>query len=53
MEARIRERFDDEVRDRVLARFGLNAEAARALGGFESFVFEIDRGAGREILRVA
>ncbi len=52
MESRIRDRYTDDVRREAFGRYGVADDDARALDGFESFIYEFARGGDSYILRV-
>lgn len=58
MEARIRDRFSNEVLSETLTRFGVDGNGlldgrVQALDGFESFIYEFQRSGGDYILRIS
>ena len=53
MEKRIRERFNDGILQSAMQRYGIAPGHIRLLDGFESFMFEFERGAQEYILRLA
>lgn len=54
MEQRIRELYSDSIYQQALRAFGIRERDARALDGFESFIYEFHRGGGDPgILRVS
>jgi Ser/Thr protein kinase RdoA (MazF antagonist) len=52
VEARIRDRYTDDMRRQAFARHGAVPEGARELDGFESFIYEFHRNGRPYILRV-
>ncbi len=52
MEKRIRERFNDAILQEAMRRYGIEREQIHLLDGFESFMYEFERGAGSYILRL-
>src|SRR5262245_51666170 len=53
MEQAIRERFTDTIKAEVMKRFTISEADLKAVGGFESFIFEYPRAAEATILRVS
>ncbi len=52
MEGRIKERFSDKVLSEAMQRYGIEKDRIRPLGGFESFIYEFERGSKEYILRI-
>lgn len=52
MERHIKVRWDDEKREQIASRFGIQADDLTALDGFESFIYEYQREGSGYILRV-
>jgi Ser/Thr protein kinase RdoA (MazF antagonist) len=53
MEKRIREAYNDAVLDEALARYGVARDKARLLDGFESFIYEYEKGGENHVLRIS
>jgi Ser/Thr protein kinase RdoA (MazF antagonist) len=53
MEDRIKDRFSDDVLREALKRYSLQGEKITKLGGFESYIYAIDRVGNQGILRIA
>ena len=53
MERRIKERFNDDILQSAMQRYAIAPGHIRLLDGFESFMFEFERGAQEYILRLA
>jgi Ser/Thr protein kinase RdoA (MazF antagonist) len=53
VEKRIRERYNDEILHRARQRYGIAPGEIRLLDGFESFMYEFQRGGWEYILRLA
>jgi Ser/Thr protein kinase RdoA (MazF antagonist) len=53
MEDRIKERFSDPILAEAASRYGIGPGAVRKLDGFESFIFEFEKGGASFILRIA
>lgn len=52
MEKRIKCRFTDTILQEVMQRYAITPDAIRLLDGFESFIYEFDRGTESYILRI-
>ncbi len=52
MEKRIKERFDDAILQEAMRRYGIARERIHLLDGFESFMYEFERGPEAFILRI-
>jgi Ser/Thr protein kinase RdoA (MazF antagonist) len=53
MEARIKERYDDAILQEAMRRYGIAGDQIHLLDGFESFIYEYERGGEPFILRLA
>lgn len=53
MEKAIKEKFNEAILHEVMGRYGIAASEIRLLDGFESFIYEFDRGPAQYILRIA
>ena len=53
MERRIKERFNDSILQEVMQCYGIASDQIHLLDGFESFIYEFERGGGSYILRIA
>lgn len=53
MEKRIKVRFNDTILQEIMRRYAIKADSIRLLDGFESFIYEFDRGTESYILRIA
>jgi Ser/Thr protein kinase RdoA (MazF antagonist) len=53
MEKRIRQRFTSDILHQALALFDIKLEQSRELDGFESFIYQFDRGDQKGILRIS
>jgi Ser/Thr protein kinase RdoA (MazF antagonist) len=53
MEPRIRELYSDAILDEALARYGIAKSDIHPLDGFESFVYECQKGDREYVLRVS
>ena len=52
MEPKIRESYNDAVLQEAMRRYGIQQNEIHLLDGFESFLYEVRRGAERRILRI-
>lgn len=52
MEPRIKERFNDDILQAAMLRYGIAADRIHLLDGFESFMYEFQRDDGEYILRI-
>lgn len=52
MEERIKERFNEQILQKVMESFAIEADHLSLLDGFESFIYEFDRQEGSFILRI-
>lgn len=52
METRIRERFNDQILQAAIARYGIASQEITLLDGFESFMYEFTRQGEAGILRI-
>ncbi len=52
MEIHIKERFNERILHDVLGRYAIAPDSIRLLDGFESFIYEFDRGTESYILRI-
>jgi Ser/Thr protein kinase RdoA (MazF antagonist) len=52
VEKRIKERFNDDILQEIKRRYGIRNGRIRPLDGFESFIYEFERGQGDYILRI-
>ena len=52
MEKRIKERFSETILHETIRRYGINKNQLRLLNGFESFIYEFERGSEEYILRI-
>ena len=52
METRIKERYKDAILQEAMGRYGIAPDQIRLLDGFESFMYEFERGAEAYILRI-
>jgi Ser/Thr protein kinase RdoA (MazF antagonist) len=52
MEQRIKERFTDPILHETMQQYAIESGAIRLLDGFESFIYEFDRGSDAYILRI-
>ena len=53
MEPRIRESYTDAVLQEAMRRYGIRPEEIQLLDGFESFLYEYQKGAEKRILRIS
>jgi Ser/Thr protein kinase RdoA (MazF antagonist) len=53
MEERIRDRYNQDIYEQALKRYGISEGRIQLLDGFESFIYEFERSDGEFILRVA
>jgi Ser/Thr protein kinase RdoA (MazF antagonist) len=53
MDKRIREIYNDSILNEALARYGIAKENVRLLDGFESFIYEYEKGGQSYVLRVS
>ncbi len=52
MEQKIKDRFNDAILHEAMWRYAIDAESIQELAGFESFIYEFQRGAKGYILRI-
>lgn len=52
MEQRIRDRYNDAILQEAMRRFGIAPDRIHLLDGFESYLYEFERGPGECILRI-
>jgi len=52
MEQRIKERFSENTLQETMGRYAITQDQIRLLDGFESFIYEFERGNGAYILRI-
>jgi Ser/Thr protein kinase RdoA (MazF antagonist) len=53
VDRRIRELYNDAILNEALARYGVAQENVRLLDGFESFIYEYEKGKESHILRIS
>jgi Ser/Thr protein kinase RdoA (MazF antagonist) len=53
MEKRIKERFNPSILDAAIQRFGIAEEDIQLLDGFESYIYQFQRGSQEYILRIS
>jgi Ser/Thr protein kinase RdoA (MazF antagonist) len=52
VEQRIRERYSEDILSEAIERYGIDPDRIRLLDGFESFIYEFERGGEEYILRI-
>src|SRR4030042_815217 len=52
MEKRIKDRYNDAILQEAMRRYGIAPDRIRLLDGFESFIYEFERGGRPFILRI-
>ena len=52
METRIKERYNESILEEAMRRYGIGPDKIRLLDGFESFMYEFERGSEATILRI-
>ena len=52
METQIKERYNDSILQQVMKAYAIHSSDIQLLDGFESFIYEFDRGGSSYILRI-
>ena len=53
MEERIRQRYTPEILEHVLVAYGISSEHIQELDGFESYIYQFERGTQKGVLRIS